>query len=447
MSASTTDNPTVGYVELVRSNANYRFLWSGQIVSLLGDWFNLIASASLVAMLTQSGIAVGGLFVVRWLAPFLVSPFAGVAADRYNRKHLLILTDIIRAVTVVGFLFVREQSHIWLLYTLTAVQLALSGFFFPARNAILPDIVTRRELGAANALTSATWSVMLAFGAALGGVVSGQWGVYPAFTIDALTFLFSALLISRIRYHHEPGLAGTDKSVGAAVRQYVDGLSYLWNHKDSMAIAMHKGAFGLTVAGIFSVVQVSLTEQVFVIGEGGGTGLGLLYAAMGVGTGLGPIIARKFTADRDRPLRIAIGLSYVIASLGLAIMASLANFGLMLVGTTLRGIGGGIGWVFATQLLYHLVPDKVRGRVFSTEFAFFSLASAMGSAAGGWLLDNTSLGLSGMLWLMAILVLVPGLLWFLWNTTWRPAKPLPETTDEAGAAVTQVTSPVPSPEK
>lgn len=430
MSAATTDPPTVGYVELVRTNANYRFLWSGQIISLLGDWFDLIASASLVGMLTQSGVAVGGLFVIRWLAPFLVSPFAGVAADRYNRKHLLIMADITRAVIVLGFLFVREAGQIWLLYTLTAIQLALSGVFFPTRNAILPDIVTRRELGAANALTSATWSVMLAFGAALGGIVSGQWGIYPAFVIDSLTFVISALLISRIRYHHDPGLAGADKSVGAAIRQYVDGLSYLWNHKDNMVIAMNKGAFGLTVAGIFSVVQVSLTEQVFVIGEGGGTGLGLLYAAMGVGTGLGPIIARKFTGDRDRPLRIAIGLGYAIASLGLVMMAPLTSFGWLMVGTTLRGVGGGMGWVFATQLLYHLVPDKVRGRVFSTEFAFFSLVSAVGSAAGGWLLDNTSLGLSGMLWLMAILVLIPGLLWFLWNAARRPVKPLHETTDE-----------------
>ena len=156
---------------------------------------------------------------------------------------------------------------------------------------------------------------------------------------------------------------------------------------------------------------------------------------MGVGTGLGPIIARRLTGDRDRLLRIAIGLGYVIASLGLVIMAPLANFGLLMVGTTLRGVGGGIGWVFATQLLYQLLPDNVRGRVFSTEFAFFSLASATGSAAGGWLLDNTSLGFSGMLWLMAILVLVPGLLWFLWNATWRPAKPLPEATEEAGMTV------------
>jgi len=85
----------VGYLDLVRNNANYRNLWFGQIVSLLGDWFNLIASAALIASLTQSGLAVGGLFVIRMLAPFLVSPIAGVIADRYNRKNLLIITDLL----------------------------------------------------------------------------------------------------------------------------------------------------------------------------------------------------------------------------------------------------------------------------------------------------------------------------------------------------------------
>jgi len=436
LSTTTTTNQPAGYAELIRGNIDFRYLWSGQIVSLLGDWFNLIASASLVATLTQSGVAVGGLFVVRMLAPFLVSPFAGVAADRYNRKHLLILTDIGRAITLVGFLFVREPDQVWLLYALTAIQLALSGFFFPTRNAILPDIVSRRELGAANALSAATWSVMLAFGAALGGLVAGQWGVYPSFIIDSLTFLASAALISRVAYQHDPALAGSDKSVGAALGQYVDGLRYLWHKKDNLAIALNKGAFGLMVAGIFSVVQVALAEQKFVIGEGGGTGLGLLYATMGVGTGLGPIIARRFTGDRDRSLRIAIGVSYAVASLGLALMATLASFGIVLVGTSLRGIGGGIGWVFATQLLLQLVPDHVRGRVFATEFAFFSLASATGSAAGGWMLDNTALGISGMLWLMAALVLVPGVLWALWNILWRPAEtvaePLPVMADVDG---------------
>ncbi len=179
-----------GYLDLVQGNANFRHLWYGQIVSLFGDWFNLIASAALISTLTKSGLAVGGLFVVRMLAPFFISPLAGVAADRYNRKWLLILADLTRAVVVLGFLLVREPQFTWLLYTLTAVQLAISGFFFPTRNAILPDIVTRQELGAANALSSATWSVMLALGAALGGLVAGELGIYPAFIIDSLTFLY-----------------------------------------------------------------------------------------------------------------------------------------------------------------------------------------------------------------------------------------------------------------
>ncbi len=404
----------IGYIHLLRRNRNYRYLWSGQVVSLLGDWFNLIASASLIAALTQSGVAVGGLFVIRMLAQFVATPFAGVAADRYNRKHLLILADLGRALAVAGFLLVREPGQVWLLYVLTAIQLALSGFFYPARNAILPDIVSRRELGAANALSSATWSVMLAFGAALGGIVAGQWGARPAFVIDVLTFLLSALLISRIVYHHDATLTG-DRSVASAIRQYVDGLRYLTRHKDTLAIALHKGAFGLFVAGGFQVVQVALAERVFVIGEGGGTSLGLIYGAMGIGTGLGPIIARRFTGDRDRPLRIAIGLGYVIAALGLILMAPLYSFGLLLAGTVLRGAGGGIGWVFSTQLLLHLLPDRVRGRVFATEFALFALMNATGAAAGGWALDRTDLDLSGMIWIMAGLVLIPGLLWALWN--------------------------------
>jgi len=424
------ERTTISYGALIRGNVNFRYLWSGQIVSLLGDWFNLIASATLVAELTQSGVAVGGLFVVRMLAQLLVSPFSGVAADRFNRKRLLILTDIGRAITVLGFLLVQEPGQVWLLYVLTIIQLAMSGFFFPARNAILPDIVSRRELGAANALSSATWSVMLAFGAALGGIVAGGWGVRPAFVIDALTFFVSAIILSGIAYKHEPALAGTDKSVRAAVKQYLDGLRYLWSRKDFLAVALHKGAFALVAAGAFQVVQVALTKEVYVIGKGGGTSLGLMYACMGVGTGIGPIIARRFTGDREGPLRRAITISYVIATVGMVMIAPLVGFGLVLVGTVLRGVGGGIGWVFSTQLLLQKLPDRVRGRVFSTEFAIFTLASAISAAGGGWMLDNTELGISGMLWLMAFLTLIPGILWFFWNATRRRTDPPSEIKEE-----------------
>ncbi len=423
-----TNTKAVGYGELVRGNRAFRLLWFGQIISLLGDWFDLIASASLVAELTQSGPAVGGLFVVRMLAPFLMSPIAGVVADRYNRKRILVATDLSRAVVVLFFLIVREPSQVWLLYVVTAVQLGISGFFFPTRNAILPDIVSDRELGAANALSSATWSVMLALGAALGGLVSGTWGARPAFVIDSITFLLSAFFIVQMAYKTPNVLAQADKTIAAALRQYVNGLRYLREHGDILIVTMLKATVALLVSSGFQVIQVGIAEQIFVIGKGGGISLGLMYAVVGVGTGISPIIARRFTGDDDRSLRIAIGVGYGSAALGLWIVSLLSNFPLVLFGTLFRGVGNGLIWVFSTQLLLQLVPNKVRGRVFATEFAFFTLMSATGAAVTGRALD-TSLGVAGVLRWMAALTLIPGVLWTLRLMLARP-KYVQEAHDE-----------------
>lgn len=429
------DRP-VGYLELVKKNRDFRFLWLGQVVSLLGDWFNLIASASLITLLTQSGLAVGGLFVVRMLAPFLISPLAGVVTDRYDRRRLLILTDLTRAVTVLGFLFVRRPEDVWILYALTAVQLGISGVFFPARNAILPDIVEEEELGTANAISSATWSVMLAVGAALGGLVAGGWGLYPAFVIDSLTFLLSAVLIAQVAYRPEGLLSAEGAQVAEAVRQYVDGLRYLWQHPAIAALALSKGAMGLTVSGAFEVFQVAIAEGVFRIGKGGSLGLGLLYMTVGIGTGLGPIFARWFTGDRPDALRRTLPLSFAAASAGLFLIAPLLSFPLVIVGTLLRAVGAGVNWVMSTQLLLITVPKHVRGRVFASEFAFFTLATATSAGSAGWLLD-TPLGLSGSLRLLAGLALIPSLAWLAWFR-WGPraepvSTPRAEPSEEAVA--------------
>jgi MFS family permease len=409
-----TKQTTPGYGTLITGNPNFRNLWLGQIISLLGDWFNLIASATLVAALTESELAVGALFVVRMLAPFLISPLAGVAADRYNRKKLLIATDVIRAVAVLGFLWVRDTDDVWLLYTLTAIQLAFSGVFYPARNAILPDIVKPSELGAANALSSATWSVMLALGAALGGLVSGTWGIYPAFVIDAGTFLVSAGVIGLIRYQRPGQREASDAGVSSAFREYVEGLQYLARHRDVLVISLQKAVMSISMSGAFQVIQVALAEQVFVIGKGGALSLGIIFGVVGLGTGLGPILSRRFTGDHDRSLRIGIGVSFAVGSLGLVIVAPIASFEMVLLGTLIRSFGIGVIWVFSTQLLLQLVPGEFRGRVFSMEFAFLTLANAAGAALGGWALDNTSLGLSGLTWSMVGLSVVSGLGWTTW---------------------------------
>ncbi len=412
MSANATAQATVSYAELLRNNRNYRFLWLGQIASLLGDWFNLVASAALIGLLTQSGLAVGSLFVVRMLAPFLVSPIAGVVADRYNRKHILIAVDLVRAAVVLAFLLVRDPGDVWLLYTLTAAQMAISGFFYPARTSILPELAREGDLGAMNALSSATWSVMLALGAALGGLFSGTFGMYPAFVLDTLTFLISAVLLLQIRMPAAPATLASDTTVAAAVRQYFDGLRYLREHPDVLFIAVQKAINSLWLTSGFQVLVVAISQRVFVVGEGGGIGMGLIFGVAGVGSGLGPILARKLTGDDGPTLKKAISVAYLISALGLAVTAPLVSLPLVLLGTLVRAIGGGIIWVFSTQLLLQNVPRRVHGRVFATEFMFFYLGGAFASSTYGVALD-TNLTISAIIWTMTGLTAIPMALWTL----------------------------------
>lgn len=398
---------SVGYLELLRQNPNFRWLWGGQVVSLLGDWFNLIASAILIAELTGSGLALGILFTIRMLAPFVIAPIAGICADRYNRKHLLIITDLVRAVVVLGFLFVRDANDIWLLYSLTILLFGVSGFFSPARSAILPDITSAQELGTANTLGAATWSVMLAVGAAIGGLTTGLLGSQTAFVIDGFTFAVSAALLLRIKL---PDRSSTTSEPSGRAKLTV--WRYMFQHPDILFIAMHKAAISLLMSSGVQIVLVEIAKSYFVIGVGGALSLGIMYCMNGVGSGIGPILARRWTGDQDRPLRISISWGYLIGSIGIAITASLYNFGIVLFGGLVRSIGGGIAWVFSTQLLLQRAPNEIRGRIFGTEFALFTLMGGASSLITGALLDRFQLQtiLNGM----AVLNLIPALLWWLW---------------------------------
>ena len=103
----------VGYIELLRNNRGFRQLWLGQVVSQLGDWFNTIAVYTIVLNLTGSGRAVGLILVARFLPTFFIGPLSGVIADRFSRRWIMIIADLLRAVVVLGFLLVRRPDQLW----------------------------------------------------------------------------------------------------------------------------------------------------------------------------------------------------------------------------------------------------------------------------------------------------------------------------------------------
>jgi MFS family permease len=228
-SRSLEGDAPAGYVELLRGNRGFRQLWLGQVVSQLGDWFNTIALYTIILDLTGSGRDIGLLMVARFLPSFIFGSLSGVVADRFSRRSIMIISDLLRALVVLGFLFVRRADQLWILYVLTVLQLALSTFFEPAKTAAIPSIVSDRELVSANAISSVTWSAMLTLGAAVGGIVTGWFGTNVAFVLDALTYLLSAALIASIhvpkRLPREKHKLTVDRVLG--ISETIEGARYV----------------------------------------------------------------------------------------------------------------------------------------------------------------------------------------------------------------------------
>jgi MFS family permease len=383
------------YLDLLRRNRNFRYLWWGNVISLLGDWFNLIASAALVTELTSSGVAISYLFLVRFLPQFLFSPIAGVIADRYDRRKIMIISDLLRVVTVLGFLLIRSADQLWLFYLLTATQFILSALFVPARSAALANLVDQRDLVTANALDSFTWSTMFALGAFLGGVIATLFGNQTAFVMDAATFLVSAWLISRIVMPNREVRSAL--APGGGWLELNEGVRFLWHFPFLLVISFVKAA-GSLVWGAINVLEISYADHVYPLSgttftqwlsiENGGTAtLGLIYVASGLGTGLGPLLMRRWLGDSTKRLMVGISIGFFLTATGILALGLVTTLPAFLAATFVRTFGTGTIWVFSAVLLQVMVPDKVKGRVFGFEFAALTLTESLSVLAAGYTQD------------------------------------------------------------
>ena len=155
---------------LLRRNRDFRKVYVASAISLGGDWFLLVALFGLVFDLTDSPLAIAFLLAAQDLTYFVVSPFTGVLADRLDRKRLMVVADIARAVLCLGFLAVQSEAVVWVVYPLLAAMACFSAAFEPASAAALPNLVEGEDLATANALSGSLWGTMLVVGAAVGGV-------------------------------------------------------------------------------------------------------------------------------------------------------------------------------------------------------------------------------------------------------------------------------------
>ncbi|HYJ87290.1 MAG TPA: MFS transporter [Pyrinomonadaceae bacterium] len=425
---NSTDTPfgttaPIGYLELLRGNRGFRQLWLGQVVSQMGDWFNTIAIYTIILNLTGSGRYIGLLMVARFLPSFVFGSMSGVLADRFSRRSIMIVSDLLRAVVVLGFLFIRRADQLWLIYVLTVLQLALSTFFEPAKTAAIPSIVSDRELVAANAISSVTWSAMLTLGAAIGGLVTDWFGTDVAFVLDALTYLLSAVLIAGVRVPKRPSRTKHKLTVNRAlgISETIEGIRYVKRRPRVLALLLVKPAWGLG-GGILTLLAV-FGEKIFPFGKTAAGGIGVLFAARGIGTAVGPILARRISGEGNQRMHVSIGLAFLIGGVFYIAFGVATSFVVALIVLGIAHMGGSILWVFSTVLLQRGVEDNFRGRVFAAELALLTLTMAASNYVTGELLERFQLSPRLVTVGIGILFIIPGVVWFLTQKWWDRERP------------------------
>ncbi|NND71042.1 MAG: MFS transporter [Rhodothermales bacterium] len=405
----TSDSRQPGYLELISGNINFRRLWLGNVVSLLGDWFNFIALIALVEELTGSPFAVGLIFVTKMLPGAIASPFAGYLVDRFDRRRIMIVCDVLRSVTVLGLLLVDDSSKIYLVYVLTTVQVIISAVFHPAQSASIPNVTSKTELLTANAIMSISWSVMLALGAAIGGLATDIVGPRDVFVIDSVTYLVSAWFIFRTEIPQSISTI-TGRFWRQSLREVRAGWEYLRQNRFCGKIATTKATWAIAGGGL--VYMLALAGQQLIEGSPE-IGIGVLFAARGIGTGVGPVLARAWVTDRSRwpPL-----LGICVVSSGLAYLL----FGLLAWTIPIAFLVGiahstsGATWVLSSVTLQEKVEDRFRGRVFATEMLLVLVAETVSTLVAALALQYEILSIRQAIIVFAATMTVTGALWTVW---------------------------------
>ena len=396
------------YVKLVSNNRDYRRLWLSQIISNFGDWFGILAVYALITRYSDSEFLLGLIIVVKMMSLAVFSPFAGYLTDRFNRRRIMILCDVLRAVIVAGLLFVVSYETLWLAYVLTALQMMLSAIFQPAKTSSIPNVTTEDELVDANVLSSASWSIIFTMGMGFGGIATAWLGTDLVFIIDAFSYLVSAWFIYRTVIPQKEMSEEELERTRNPLVGIKEGFEYLFDNHQVLRPILAKGCFTMFL-GALTYMLILVSEEVLMMGS---IGLGLLYSARGIGTGIGPVIGRRIF-DRERDWVRAMGFCMIFGGLMYSVVGLTTSLWIMLLFVFIAHAASGANWVMSTVLLQRRTPDPYRGRIFSTEWLLFTLAQSASVMISSWVLEIGWLSIQETMIVFALLLAATGIVWHL----------------------------------
>ncbi len=354
-----------GFGKLLARNRNYRNLWLGQVVSEIGDHFNTIAVFSLVLQNTNSGFAVSGVMLARAIPMLLAGPLAGVSLDRFDRRKLMLWSDLFRAAIAILFMFAIPADRTWLVYLLSALLMGASPFFTSGRSAILPAIVTQEELHTANTMTQTTQWTTTAIGSFLGGTSAALYGYEAAFFLNALSFLFSAWSVSQLcgEFTTRREVSLQETKVMKPWHEYVEGLRYIRSIPLVFALMM----VGVGWAGGGGAAQVLFSlfgERVF---HRGAAGIGELWGVAGLGLVVGGFFGHRIMARLSyTAYKRTIAIVYLLHGAAYVLFSLMTSYGWALFFLALSRAAVAVSSVLNMTLLLRHTSDEYRGRVFAT---------------------------------------------------------------------------------
>ncbi len=383
---------------VLRDNRDFRTLYAANAVSQLGDWFNVVALFSLLLELTGKGEVIAFALLTRFVPAFFAGPAAGIVADRFPRRTVMVISDLLRAALVLCLLFVRRADQVLVAYAVVTAHSVVSAFFEPAQQAMLPNLVSPDDYPLAATLENSLWAATLAVGSALGGVALALVGRDAAFVCDAASFLGSAALIARL----PPGrarradrdaieLAEEARDPGSQIanllgaRDLREGVRYVASHRRVRALLAVKASFGLTLGGVL-VLLAYFGEKVFA--HPNGAGIAVLWTARGLGSFAGPFAAFRIAGTDDAGLRRGISAAFALLAICYVSFALSPAIGYAAVALAVANAGGSILWTSGSTLLQRTLPDAVRGRVAAAEMGGFMLTLSASTLATGLLLDR-----------------------------------------------------------
>jgi MFS family permease len=391
---------------------NFMLLWSGSLISLIGDWLLRIGLPIYIYTLTGSALQTGIMFIVGSI-PLLFSSFAGVLIDRWDRRRIMIICSLLQAVGLLPLLIVHNTSSVWLIYIVQFFEASLSQVTLPAESALIPLLVGEQFLIPANALRSVSQSASRLIGAALGGLLIGLLGLGGIALIDAASFLLVGLMLTLIRMpeitHPAPSQEVTTYW-GGLFQEWSEGIQGIFQRR-SLKVIFFVIALQSIGEGVFGVLLVVFVEHV--LGYGAAV-YGFLIAIQAIGSLVGGFIIGSL-GKRFVPAGL-LGISLTIFGFIDLVIINIPHLipGLFIIGLlfALVGIPGTGIVVGANSLLQNLVEDKLRGRIFGTFLAIEGLASLVGMALASLFGDR--LGAPLMLNIQGAVYVLSGLI-VLWN--------------------------------